>query len=73
MAETKREDLEYSPSTDKKSAILGTLEGPCADIIHPTRNGRKYSQELWEKVFENPLVQELFKAGGITGELGHPA
>lgn len=73
MAETKREDLEYSPSTDKQSAILGTLEGPCADIIHPTRNGRKYSQELWEKVFENPLVQELFKAGGITGELGHPA
>lgn len=72
MADNAREELEYSPSSDKNGAILGTLEGPCADIINPTRNGRKYSAELWEKVFNNDLVLEAFNNGGIFGELGHP-
>ena len=58
---------------DKGGAILGVLEGPVADFIHPTRNGRHYSEELWENVLKNPLVQEQFKNGGIVGELDHPA
>lgn len=57
----------------KGGAILGILEGPVADFIHDTRNGRHYSEELWEKVMKNPLVQEQFKNGGIVGELDHPA
>lgn len=57
----------------KGGAILGVLEGPVADFIHPTRNGRHYSEELWENVLKNPLVQEQFKNGGIVGELDHPA
>ena len=56
----------------RKRKILGTLVGPCADIINPTRNGRKYSEKLWETVFSSPLVQEQFKAGAIFGELEHP-
>lgn len=55
------------------SAILGKLTGPCADIINPTRNGRKYTEALWDKTFKNPIVQEYFDCGGIFGELGHPA
>ena len=69
------EQLEYDGSINKNSAgsvILGRLSGPCADIESPTRNGRKYSQELWEKVFQNPIVKEYFNCGGIFGELGHP-
>lgn len=54
-------------------AVLGRLTGPCADIINPTRNGRLYSEELWEKVFNNDIVKEYFESGGILGELDHPA
>lgn len=57
-------------NTDK--AILGTLEGPCADFVDPTRNGRKYSESLWEKVFQDPIVNEMIDSGGIPGELDHP-
>ena len=53
--------------------ILGTLEGPCADFIDSTRNGRMYDEDLWEKVFtEDPLIKEQLEAGGIPGELDHP-
>ena len=67
--------LTYNDSvkTNKKNeAILGRLEGPCADCISSTRNGRKYSDKLWTKVFSNPIVQETIDNGGIVGEFGHP-
>ena len=56
----------------KGGAILGVLEGPVADFIHPTRNGRTYNEELWEKVLHNDIVKEQFANGGILGELDHP-
>lgn len=71
-----REELQFDNAakvSTKGSAILGRLHGPCADIINPTRNGRKYSKELWKKVFANPIVKEYFECGGVFGELGHPA
>lgn len=71
--ETRKEDFKYDADGVSGSAILGSLEGPCADIVNPTRNDRKYSEELWEKVFHNPIVVEQLNAGGIFGELGHPA
>ena len=52
--------------------ILGRLQGPCADFLQPTRNGRKYDESLWEKVFSDPIVLEYFDCGGIPGELDHP-
>jgi hypothetical protein len=30
----------------KGEVILGRLQGPCADFINPTRNGRKYDESL---------------------------
>jgi len=69
----KDEKLTYVASEKNNSAILGTLVGPCADIINPTRNGRGYSEELWQKVFNSDVVKEHFENGGIFGELGHPA
>lgn len=56
----------------KGEVILGRLQGPCADFINPTRNGRKYDESLWEKVFNDEIVNEYFEAGGIPGELDHP-
>lgn len=71
----KNEALKLDDSVKQNSkgqVILGRLTGPCADFIHPTRNGRKYDESLWEKVFNDPIVNEYFEAGGIPGELDHP-
>lgn len=57
---------------NKGGAILGVLEGPVADFINPTRNGRHYGEQLWEKVLDNDIVKEQFANGGILGELDHP-
>lgn len=67
------EELQFKASDNSEKAILGTLEGPCADIIDSTRNGRKYSDALWEKTFNDPIVTEMIENGGIPGELDHPA
>lgn len=56
----------------KGGSVLGILEGPCADCIRPTRNGRGYNDELWEKVWEKDTVKEMLDNGGIFGELEHP-
>lgn len=71
----KNEALKLDDSVKQNSkgqVILGRLTGPCADFIHPTRNGRKYDESLWEKVFNDSIVNEYFEAGGIPGELDHP-
>ena len=68
--ELKFKDL--SPEEKEKRGILGRLFGPIASFMKPTRNERLYNDTLWEKVFSSPIVQELFKQGGIPGELDHP-
>lgn len=85
MTDVKREELIFSDKAQGSEpdaiqadnstpfkAILGTLEGPCADFINSTRNGRKYTESLWEKVFADPIVNEMIENGGIPGELDHP-
>ena len=70
-----KEDLKLNDNIkfdSKGGAILGVLEGPVADFMHPTRNGREYSEQLWENVLKNPIVKEQFENGGIPGELDHP-
>lgn len=57
----------------KKKGTLCELYGPVASFSSPTRNGRHYSEQLWEKLFDSNLIQERFSNGGIFGELGHPA
>lgn len=65
---------DLSEEEKRARGILGRLYGPCASVIAPTRNGRKYDDELWEKVFnENDIVKEMFANGGIPMELDHPA
>lgn len=56
-----------------RRGILGRLVGPIADSKNATRNGRRYTAELWEKVFRNPIMQEKIKNRVCFGELGHPA
>ena len=60
------------PFDNKGGEVLGILEGPVADFMHPTRNGRMYFEKLWDNVEQDKEVQEMFKNGGIPGELDHP-
>lgn len=71
----KHEDLQFqelSPEEKQSRGILARLSGPIASFTKGTRNGRKYSDKLWEKAFDSPLVKEMFKNGGLPGELQHP-
>ena len=61
-----------SPEEKEKKGILGRLYGNVASFAAPTRNGRKYDQSLWEKLFDSDLIKERFANGGIFGELCHP-
>ena len=61
-----------SPEEKQRRGILGRLYGPVASFAAPTRNGRLYSQDLWEKLFESDLIKERFASGGIFGQLCHP-
>ena len=61
-----------SPEEKTAKGILGRLYGPVASFAAPTRNGRHYGQDLWEKLFNSDLIKERFKNGGIFGELCHP-
>lgn len=62
-----------SPEEMKKRGILGRLAGIIADYKNPTRNGRLYSEKLWDRTFDDPIVQEKIKNRCFFGELGHPA
>lgn len=56
----------------ERRGILGRLIGPCASFTAPTRNGRHYSEKLWENVFNDPIMKERIENGVCYGELGHP-
>lgn len=67
--------MEYqkiSPEEQKQRGILGRLIGPIADYLHPTRNGRKYEEVLWDNVFNDPIMQEKIDARVCFGEIRHP-
>lgn len=75
LENTINEQLNYQKLSQEEMdarGILGRLHGPCADIINATRNGRKYSEQLWETVFDSPIMKEKFERGGVFGECGHP-
>lgn len=61
-----------SQEEQEKRGILGRLEGPIADFVNPTRNGRLYTEALWDKVAENPIMKEKIENRLCFGELGHP-
>ena len=68
-------EFEYQKLTSEEQeqrGILGRLKGVIADFKNPTRNGRFYSEEVWNKAFNDPIVQEQLNSRLILGELQHP-
>ena len=71
-----KSEMQYQRLTEEekqKRGILGRLVGIIADFKNPTRNGRRYTEELWDKTFDDPIVKEKIENRCILGELGHPA
>lgn len=56
----------------EQRGILGRLVGVCASFAAPTRNGRKYPEQLWENIFNSDIMKERISNGVCYGELGHP-
>lgn len=72
FAGNKFEYTKLSPDEQKERGILGTLYGPIADTKQPTRNGRLYPREAWEKAINDPIFQEQLQSKAVLGELEHP-
>lgn len=72
LIETRMNALKLDESVAPRKGCLGRLEGICADFKNPTRNGRMYCRELWEKVFSDPIFKESLKTKTLLGELDHP-
>ena len=72
LIETRLNSLKLNESKAPRKGCLGRIEGICADYGNPTRNGRFYSRELWEHVFNDELVKESLKSKTLIGELDHP-
>ena len=77
MLESIRSDAftykKLSEEEQKQRGILGRLVGVIADFKNPTRNGRHYSEKLWETVFNDPIMKEKIENRLCFGEFGHPA
>ena len=61
-----------TPDEQAQRGILGRLVGVMADFKKPTRNGRLYTEDLWEQTFNNPIMKEKIENKCLFGELGHP-
>ena len=56
-----KSEMQYQRLTEEEKqrrGILGRLVGIIADFKNPTRNGRRYTEELWDKTFDDPVVKE---------------
>lgn len=76
MTFSTKSPLEYqhiSLNEQQNRGILGRLVGPMASFKDATRNGRKYTEKLWDKTFSNPIIIEKLENKCLFGELGHPA
>lgn len=64
--------LAESGINEQGKHYIGRLEGPAADLINPTRNGRKYGLKLWRNVENSDDFKEGMATLTIFGEADHP-
>lgn len=54
------------------AGILGKLKGIIASASEPSRNGRRYTENFWDSIFDSDLFKEGIKNKVMMGELWHP-
>ena len=64
--------IKESGINEQGKHYIGRLEGPAADFLHPTRNGRKYVLRLWRNVEKSDDFKEGMETHTIFGEADHP-
>lgn len=57
---------------NKRPGVLREIKGPVAEYGKKNRNGRMYSEKLWDKVLGNSYVQEQLRYNTLYGEANHP-
>ena len=65
----------YEPDTKfdgSNNAVLRVIRGPLAEWDKLNRNGRLYSEKLWDRVLETPYVKEQLMYNTLFGEANHP-
>lgn len=55
-----------------KAKILGKLRGKIASASEKSRNGRHYTEEFWDTLFDSDLFKEGLENKVYIGELYHP-
>lgn len=65
--------LSYVAESSNSEKFIGKLHGVCADYMSPTRNGRKYPKELWERVIASDTFKEAMDTLTCFGECDHPS
>ena len=55
-----------------RQGVLATLKGEFQPFDTVGRNGRLYSEDLWENVLSDSLVREAIERGVLFGEIDHP-
>lgn len=63
---------ESTDNSGNNAGVLGTVEGPFAEIENKNRNNRVYSKELWEGVINSGYVKEMMDNRTLLGEGDHP-
>lgn len=69
---TSQNELALVKGANQKKGVLCTLEGPFGSSIEPTRNKRKYVDELWDNILNSDEVKEMFDTKTFFGEADHP-
>lgn len=61
------------PTDSTSKSVLRVIRGPLAEWDSLNRNGRKYSEKLWDNVLASPYVTEQLMYNTLYGEANHPA
>ena len=66
------EGVAYKDEPKNKPGVLRTVRGPVAEWDKKNRNGRVYTEKLWDKVLESSYVREQVRNKTLLGEGNHP-
>lgn len=72
MKNKSNKNIQSAADEIKKSPIIGTFEGECADSNITNLNGMDITREVWEHTFSSDEYKQAIEMGWYLGYLGHP-